>query len=61
MTLSLIGFRDYRAAVKRLLTAAKLNPRAIPDRAIIAAWLAEQPATQFVQQFQRGQGKGGAR
>ena len=45
MILSLIGFRDYRAKVRRLLAAAGHHPRAVSDRDIIAAWLAaESPA-----------------
>jgi hypothetical protein len=47
-TLSLLGFRDYRADVTRRLVAAGHDCRAIGDRAIIAAWLDNRPAADLV-------------
>jgi hypothetical protein len=51
MTLSLVGFRQYRAAVRNLLAAAGHHPSALSDRAMIAAWLADQSPTALVAHF----------
>jgi len=50
MTLSLIGFRDYRATVRRLLAAGR-DTRSIGDRAVIRAWLADEPPADLVRRF----------
>ena len=51
MTISLVGFRAYRAQVQQLLAAAGHNPRVLSDRAVIDAWLGEETAAALVQRF----------
>jgi len=61
MTLSLVGFRQFRQAVKKLLAAAGLNPQALADRALIAAWLADESPAAFVARFLQAPRQAGRR